>query len=258
MIAVIADDLSGAAELAADGIETAYSSLAPEGLIVRSGTPASSPAFANGLFYLQDVASQTAALVPLPERDERIYDVAAAPGGKSFSLLSYEPAVRIVAADSSLPRMRLLIANRDRLRLRAGTVVAASLGTPFTARFDRVILDVPCTGTGALRKNPELKWRVGRPEIDRLAAQGLEWMRVAAQRVRPGGMLSRVTGSIEPEENAEVIRSFLQVEPGFEPLPLTDRVPPAAEDAIAGPGSWQILPGDVHDGFTVHVLRHCG
>ena len=94
-------------------------------------------------------------------------------------------------------------------------------------------------------------------EIDRLSRQGYRLIESAAELVRPGGLLSIITCSIEPEENAEVVARFLAARQDFSPAELGSELPPSAIDGLIGTGRWQVLPGSVHDGFTVHVLvRH--
>jgi len=244
-----------AARLAEEGVRTSPSTVAPLGLVVTEGDPLDTPSFRDGSVYLQDVASQAAALLPPPVRSERVLDMAAAPGGKSFSLLSWEADLEVLAADRSWQRLQLLQSNRDRMGLPIRLVQADGLLPPMRAPFDRVVLDLPCTGTGTLRKNPELKWRIDSGEIQRLSQQGLEMLQAGSRLVRPGGILSMITCSLEPEENAEVVSAFLATEIDFEPLILRDEVPAPLDQWVIGDGVWQILPADVHDGFTVHVLR---
>lgn len=244
-----------AARLATEGVGTSASTVAPMGLVVTDGNPLSTPSFHDGALYLQDVASQAAALVPAPASTDRVVDLAAAPGGKAFSLLSCEPDLEVLAADRSWSRLRLMRQNRDRLGLPIPLLQADGLHPPLRAAFDRVVLDLPCTGTGTLRKNPELKWRISREEIRRLSRQGLEMLQAGSHLVRRGGILCMITCSIEPEENAEVVSGFLATTQDFELLPLRGELPISLDDWVVGAGSWQILPQDIHDGFTVHVLR---
>jgi len=244
-----------AAHLAVDGVVTEPSSVSPLGLVVTAGQPLDTDAFSRGSIYLQDVASQAAALIPPPEPGERVVDMAAAPGGKSFSLLALEPGIEIVAVDVDQARLRVLETNRDRLCLHLPIVQADGLYPPLRTAFDRVVLDLPCTGTGTLRKNPELKWRIDEQEIQRLSRQGLEMLRAGSELVRPGGVLSVVTCSLEPEENAEVVARFLAEQSEFELMQLAGSLPAPLDQGVDGKGRWQILPADVHDGFTVHVLQ---
>jgi 16S rRNA (cytosine967-C5)-methyltransferase len=134
-------------------------------------------------------------------------------------------------------------------------VQADALSPPWRDSFDRVLLDVPCTGSGTLRKNPELKWRVEIDEMARLAAQGLAMLRAGAGLVRPGGLVCFITCSIEPEENRAVVDRFLTTARSYELVDLEPLLPPMLRGGIAGRGCWQVLPEDVHDGFTVHLLR---
>ena len=100
-----------AEELIDEGLEVIPSHISPLGLTVRDGNPFVTRAFREGAFYVQDEASQAAALVPPPRAGERILDAAAAPGGKTAALLAWEPDLRLVAADRSLSRMAALRAN---------------------------------------------------------------------------------------------------------------------------------------------------
>ena len=172
-----------------EGIEIEPTTLSPTGLTVRAGNPLHSDAFHRGEFYIQDEASQASALVPPPRVGERILDAAAAPGGKSFALIAVEPSVRVVMADVSPGRLFMVRRNLCRLR-REVSVFAADAGRPPTAEtFDRVILDLPCTGTGTLRKSPELKWRINEQEIGAVVAP----IAASARRHGAGGSAGRLS-----------------------------------------------------------------
>ena len=241
--------------LATEGVETEPSSLSPLGLVVRGGNPVDTDAFARGDFYLQDEASQISALLPTPVAGEAVLDAAAAPGGKSFALLAAEPAVEVRAAELSLARLGTLRANIARLGRRLPLVAADASTPPFDRSFDRVVVDLPCTGTGTLRKHPELKWRVSPEELGRLSGQARKLLGGVAPLVRPGGLLVAITCSLEPEENEEVTAAFLATCPEFVPHDLAPDIAAPLRQMITGPGSWQVLPGGDHDGFTVQVLR---
>jgi 16S rRNA (cytosine967-C5)-methyltransferase len=247
------------------GLEVEPAALSPLGLTVRRGNPLGSPAFRQGDFYVQDEASQAAAMVPPPRPGETVLDAAAAPGGKTFALLAREPAVSPVLADVSPDRVALLAANLRRLGRRlpllvtdAGTppfrAAAESAGAVGSRGFDRVVLDLPCTGTGTLRRHPELKWRIGPGEIGRLSRQALRLLAGVAPLVRPGGLLAAITCSLEPEENEQVAASFLAGHPEFTLLPLAGLLDPPLAPGIAGAGAWRVLTAADHDGFSVSVL----
>jgi 16S rRNA (cytosine967-C5)-methyltransferase len=243
-----------AEQLIDEGLEVEPAYLSSLGLIVRRGNPFASPAFQRGDCYIQDEASQAAALIPPPRAGETILDAAAAPGGKSFSLLAAEPRASLVLSDLALSRVNVLRANLRRLRRRFPLAVADIGAPPFARCFDRVVLDLPCTGTGTLRHHPEIKWRISEEEIGRLSRQALRLLEGAAQRVAPGGLLVAITCSLEREENEEVMARFLERQPGFSPLPLAGLLADPVAASVTGPGAWRVLTGGDHDGFTVSVL----
>lgn len=237
------------------GLEMAPSSLSPVGLTVRQGDPVGTPAFAEGELYIQDEASQAAALVPPPVGGERVVDVAAAPGGKTFAMLAVEPELDVVMADSDLGRLATVRENLTRLR-RTVPIVAADAGEPpWAGSFDRVVVDLPCSGTGILRKHPELKWRLTLSEIERLAENGRRLVRASAELVAPGGLLIVITCSLEDEENFDHAEAMTRSDPGLEPVDLDAELGEPLAVGVRGPGRWQVLPGGEHDGFSVSVLR---
>jgi 16S rRNA (cytosine967-C5)-methyltransferase len=243
-----------AEQLIDDGVEVEPTRLSPLGLTVRQGNPLASAAFRAGDFYVQDEASQMAALLPPPRPGERTLDAAAAPGGKTFALVAAEPSVRPWLVDVAPARVGLLRQNLRRLRRAIPLVAADSNRPPFGASFDRVVLDLPCSGTGTLRKNPEIKWRLSESEIERLAAQGAGLLAGCAPLVAPGGLLVAITCSLEAEENEELGHTFLDTHPEFRPRPLDGELDPELAAGVEGPGRWRTLTGGDHDGFTVQVF----
>lgn len=237
-----------------EGLEVEPASLSPLGLIVRRGNPLASSAFQRGDFYVQDEASQAAALIPPPRREETVLDAAAAPGGKSFALLAWEPAVRVTMSDVAAARAVRVRDNQRRLRRSLPLAVADATSPPFRGPFDRVVLDLPCTGTGTLRRHPEIKWRISEGEIGRLSRQALRLLEGTAPLVAPGGRLVAITCSLEREENEDVMTRFLATHPELSLLPLEGTLESPVAAGITGPGAWRILTGGDHDGFTVQVL----
>jgi 16S rRNA (cytosine967-C5)-methyltransferase len=237
-----------------EGLEVEPASLSPLGLIVRRGNPLTSAAFRRGDFYVQDEASQAAALIPPPRREETVLDAAAAPGGKSFSLVAWEPGVRVTMSDVAAARAVRVRDNQRRLRRALPLAVADAGAPPFRGPFDRVVLDLPCTGTGTLRRHPEIKWRISESEIGRLSRQALRLLEGTAPLVAPGGRLVAITCSLEREENEDVMTRFLATHPELSLFPLEGMLESPVAAGVTGPGAWRILTGGEHDGFSVNVL----
>ena len=238
--------------LRGEGIQTEPSPLSPLGLTVVAGNPLRSPLFSAGLFTVQDAASQALPLL-LPQGDTLV-DLAAAPGGKSFAALLLGRARRSIALDRSLPRLRMLEENRARLGLPEALPVAADVGAPplSAGRFDRVLYDAPCSGTGTLRKSPEIRYRITPDSIGRLASAQAAGLAAAAGLLSPGGYLLYATCSLEAEENEGVVARVLSEDPRLELAPLE----PAGDLAPhISNGVFRVFPDSRVDGFTAHLLR---
>lgn len=237
--------------LAQEGIRTEASPWAPLALTVLAGKPLRSPLHAGGLFSVQDVGSQALPLLLPP--GERLVDLAAAPGGKSLSALAHGRMTRADALDRSLPRLRLLIQNARRLGYPELRPVAGDLtALPFAGgRFDRVLLDAPCSGTGTLRKNPEIRYRVTPEAIERLAREQEEALAAATTLLCPGGVLLYSTCSLEWEENERVVERVCARVAGVSAAAIDSPVSAAPTSA----GGIRIFPDETTDGFTAHLLR---
>jgi len=241
-----------AAALLSESISTEPSPLSPLALTVVSGNPFSTPLFAAGHFAVQDVGSQALPLL-LPPGDT-LLDLAAAPGGKSFSAVLHARARRAFALDRSVERLSLLAENRSRLGLfdvlpAAGEILAAPLAPH---GFERVLFDAPCSGTGTLRKNPEIRYRVTAEAIARLARAQEEGLSAAADLLARGGLLLYSTCSLEEEENERVVEHLLARRPEIEPAEIV--VSGALAAHVSG-NRFRLLPARANDGFTAHLLR---
>ncbi len=247
------DELARALER--EGIATEPWAGSPLALTVRAGNPLRSPLFAAGHFSVQDLGSQVLPLL-LPPGD-LLVDLAAAPGGKSFAALALGRARRAVALDLSLSRLRLLADNRRRLSIGSVRPAAADVGAPPLpeGRSDRVLFDAPCSGTGTLRKNPEIRYRVTPDAIDRLSRAQRLGLRSAARLLAPGGFLLYATCSLEREENEAVIEDVLAAEPELESAAIAPG--PGLERFVSG-ARFRMLPDPIQDGFTAHLLRRRG
>jgi 16S rRNA (cytosine967-C5)-methyltransferase len=189
--------------LAAEGVETRPAGLPLAARVVR-GSLHGSACLAQGRLRVQDLNSQR--VVPLLELqpDHRFLDLCAAPGGKTLQALEYRPRLA-VACD--LHRRRLCnpsLPNR--------LVLDATRPLPFSGRFDRILVDVPCSGTGTLSRNPEIKWKLTPADLVDLAARQSAILRQALACLAPGGRLVYSTCSLEPEENEAIVSPFRPLE----------------------------------------------
>ncbi len=189
----------------------------------------------------------------LPEVEGPTADWAAAPGGKSLVLGSERPGGWRVALDRHLGRV---IAMRETLRLHTfaaqpPVVAADGLLAPFKpGSFAAILLDAPCSGTGTLRRHPEIRWRLALNDLTAFQSLQRQLLDAAAAAVRPGGYVLYATCSLEPEENSQVI--------GGAPMEVVPLAPERLRDLPAyrlPSGGTAILPGEWGDGFTAHLLR---
>ncbi len=179
----------------------------------------------------------------------KVADLCAAPGGKALALSGR--ASYTLAADRSEGRMRLVRDNAQRTGRRLGMVVADAAQPPLR-QVDAVLLDVPCTGTGTLRRHPDGKWRLLARSVDDMVAVQRRMLDASAEVVPPGGFLIYSTCSLEPEENAQQISAFLGRWPGFR-LEATEAVPGRLRDTQ---GHLEVLPQETgFDGAFAARLR---
>jgi 16S rRNA (cytosine967-C5)-methyltransferase len=206
------------AQLAAAGMRASASAFAPEALLLAEPVPVGElPGFAEGAVSVQDAAAQLAAHWLAARAGMRVLDACAAPGGKTCHLLELTPDLgELVALDIDPARIERISGNLARLGL-AATVVRGDALDPaawWDARpFDRILLDVPCSGTGVIRRHPDIKL-LRRPEdIGRFARSQGMLLRAVFPLLAPGGRLLYVSCSVLRAENAAVVGEFLSAEP---------------------------------------------
>jgi 16S rRNA (cytosine967-C5)-methyltransferase len=172
------------------------------------------PGFDEGLVSIQDAAAQLAARCVAPRAGERILDACAAPGGKTSHLLELQPELsELFAVDVSQTRLERVQQNLSRLGLHAHLITgdAAEPKTWWDGRFfDRILLDVPCSATGVIRRHPDIKLLRRREDIAALAARQLQMLQALWPLLAPGGRLVYASCSALRAENAAVVSAFLQ------------------------------------------------
>lgn len=198
-------DATAEQHLRNEGVELAPGVLVAGARRVISGDVTKTSIFAEGRAYLQDEASQLVAL--LVGSGERILDCCAAPGGKTSVIAARNPNSQVIAADLHPVRVRLMhrLVQASNVRV----IAADAEELPLMPGFDRVLADVPCSGTGTLARNPEIKWRLRSDDLADLHGRQVSILRAALASLVPGGRLVYSTCSLECEENEDVVAEVL-------------------------------------------------
>jgi len=219
--------------------------------------PGRLPGYQEGLFAVQDQASQLVAMMLSPEPGEIILDACAAPGTKSLEIFQLmQKKGKLVCADVSEERMKLVKNEARRLGLEGFEILCRDLTAPLSPglQFDKILLDAPCSGLGTLRRHPEIKWQRTEADIQTLSRLQKRLIKNLAQHVKPGGVLVYSTCTITPEENREVVSTLLETGE-FEqqdPLPFL----PDSAAAMVADKTFQALPHRHDtDGFTAFRLK---
>lgn len=250
------------ARMAEAGLSAAPSRLAPAGIVVEGGgNLAATPWYAAGEITVQDESSMLVAEAVQPEPGMAVLDCCAAPGGKTTHLAErMENRGEIVACDVHEHKERLISEQAERLGLSCiRTVVSDAKDLPrqFEAgRFDRILLDAPCSGLGVIRRKPDLKWSKREEEIREIQTVQREILEAVHPLLKPGGILVYSTCTTEPEENERAIAAFLENHRDFQPDPFPVGVLPEALRGQGDRGMVQLLPQDYQtDGFFIARLR---
>ncbi|GAB2926291.1 16S rRNA (cytosine(967)-C(5))-methyltransferase RsmB [Rheinheimera gaetbuli] len=210
------------------------------------------PGYAEGWFSVQDVAAQYAAVLLNAKNGQRVLDACCAPGGKSCHILELAPQAELTALDKDPKRLLRVDDNLARLGLKA-TVMAADAAEPDSwwqgKLFDRILLDVPCSATGVIRRHPDIRWLRKQADIAVLAELQQRILSQCWQLLAPGGTLLYATCSILPQENQQQIAVFLQQHSDAQ-------LQSAPQQSTLQQFGWQLLPGEQDgDGFFYAILH---
>ena len=199
-------DHQSEAELAEAGVQLAPGRLLSAARSVLAGDVTGTPAYREGRISIQDEASQLVGL--LARGGELILDCCAAPGSKTALLARRNPRAKVFATELHPHRARLL---QSLSRLPNVRVIAADARhLPFAHAFDRILADVPCSGTGTLARNPEIKWRLKPEDLHDLQSRQVAILKSALAQLARGGRLVYSTCSMEREENEAVVEAALE------------------------------------------------
>jgi 16S rRNA (cytosine967-C5)-methyltransferase len=240
--------------LAAAGLDSRRHIHARQALLVSPAVNVTSlPGFSDGHVSVQDAAAQLAAGLLDLAPGQRVLDACAAPGGKTAHILESEPGLaEVVAIDSDAERLEQAGQGLERLGLTARCLTADATepaGWWDGKSFDRILLDAPCSGTGVIRRHPDIKHRRTQQGLARSTELQARLLQNLWPLLAPGGKLLYATCSILPQENADLAAAFIACQKDAEHLPIK-----AEWGRPAGPGR-QILPGEADmDGFYYACL----
>jgi 16S rRNA (cytosine967-C5)-methyltransferase len=260
------------AELIEAGIQFLPGELLTASRTILNGDVTITPAFQEGRLRLQDEGSQLIAELAgdsLRQNQQNILDCCAAPGGKTLILAERNPQARIVACESSpqrLDQLRIrLAAHADKVECRVADATALTEDSV----FDLALADVPCSGTGTLGRNPEIRHRLRPDDLVRQAERQQAILRAAMLAIRPGGHVLYSTCSLEPEENEQVVAAVLDATPNARQISLAPHIETlriksiltlsGAEQlhrCLTPEGTLRLLPGAFHtDGFFIALIE---
>jgi len=248
-------------QLQQQGIIAETVSYAPAALVLNTACDVRQlPGFDDGWVSVQDAGAQLAAQILQPQLQQRVLDACAAPGGKTAHMFEQQPSIDLTAVDISESRLQRVKENCERLGFNPQLVVADAVATDDWwqgDRFDRILLDVPCSASGVIRRHPDIKHLRRAGDIDKLQQTQREILQKTWQLLKPGGQLLYATCSLFKAENEQQIDWFCKLKSEARVLALPELALQAAEQnqCQAGVGL-QLFPTAVkNDGFYYALLQ---
>jgi 16S rRNA (cytosine967-C5)-methyltransferase len=249
-------------QLTEDGIATRVGKCSRHALVVETGNIQASRIWRDGRAVIQDEASQLVASLISPRSGDRILDLCAAPGIKTGQLAMALGSGLVVGCDLSARRLRTMQSLFPRTIPTGVRVLPVRLDAAkpscFGIEFDRILVDAPCSGTGTLARNPEIKWRLQPKDLARLAELQAKILSSALKALAPGGRLVYATCSLEMEENEQVIEAVLRLNDKVQLLPPSTLALefPSLASLFDSRGFFHTRP-DLHgmDGFFAAVIQ---
>jgi 16S rRNA (cytosine967-C5)-methyltransferase len=240
--------------LAEQGIEAQPLEAGNEAILLSSPCDVHKlPGFFDGSASVQDGAAQRVIELLDIQSGQRILDACAAPGGKTGHILEQAPDNEVIALDISDKRLQSIAENLSRLHLSASLAAADAADTGLWwdgEAFDRILIDAPCTGSGVIRRHPDIKLLRRPDDIDQLAETQKQLLDNLWPLLKPGGLMVYTTCSAFKQENEQQIEAFLQRHPD------AGEIRPDSPPAQPRPFGFQRLPGDdVMDGFYYACLQ---
>ena len=244
-------------EKSLDPFPTTYSK---EGIVLKDPPPVSElPSLKEGLYVIQDEASQLVSAILDPKPGEKILDACAAPGSKTTHMAQrMGNEGEIFALDLTTDKLHLIEEACLRLNVKNVKVMKGDarrpLPTPGNQKFDRILADVPCSGFGTVRRNPDLKWRKSEEDVRRLSVVQASVLSNLSGYLKEEGVLVYSTCTIFHEENEDVVEAFLKNHPEFALDDLSQVLPENIRSFIKNDYFRSILGSEGMDGFFVARL----
>jgi len=234
-------------QLAAADISASKGTIGENSILLENPLPVTAlPNFDKGACSVQDGAAQQAAEILGAQSGDLVLDACAAPGGKTCHIIELAKEAKVIAVDCDQRRLERVQQNLDRIGLEA-TLICGDGAQPDTwwdgQQFDRILLDAPCSATGVIRRNPDIKWLRRESDIIPLVELQRAIFDASWDLLKSGGTMVYATCSILPAENSEQVTKFLERHSDATLIPLHEN------DTPTSPG-WQLLPGEDNvDGF---------
>ncbi len=238
-------------QLAEQGVFAECTAFSPDGLMLTAPVhPTQLPNFQQGFCSVQDEAAQLSAHLLDLQPEQKILDACAAPGGKTGHILELCPTAKVIALDHDAQRLLRVQENLQRLNVQAQCIHQDAKHFTTDFLFDRILLDAPCSGTGVIRRHPDIKWLRRKEDIAQYAEQQLQLLQHLWTLLKPNGILLYATCSILPQENTQVIQQFLHNQTDAEEIILNEAW------GIATATGRQLFPqANGYDGFFYAKLR---
>ena len=247
-------------ELKKEGVEADAGKYVREAVVLKStAAVAKLKAFQDGLFQVQDESSMLPVAVLAPEPGEIVLDACSAPGGKATHMAQLmQNRGKIVARDIHEHKLRLIDSAAERLGINIIESELHDAAIPDRSHekvFDRILLDAPCTGLGIIRRKPDIKWARETKGIESIAMLQKTLIQAVSAALKPGGVMVYSTCTVLPEENEEIIRSFIENNNDFVEENIAPFLPAALAEHAKG-GTLQLYTNrDRLDGFFMARLR---
>ncbi len=247
-------------ELEIEGVECAPGQLLADAVRVARGDVTRADTFRQGRARMQDEGSQLVAEIAAAAMPEAalVLDACAAPGGKTAIVAERLGKAKITAMDVSPRRLAAMRRNLKRHAGHVDFVEGDATALKGEAAYDLILCDAPCSGTGTMARNPEIRWRVDEAELLRQQARHKAILKAAAGVLRPGGRVVYSTCSLEPEENEDVARS-VAADTGLRLVAVGEMIDRMSSAGLFAAGGEEIVRGAVTDGFlrTLPGVQPC-